>query len=476
MLGTLIKTAYGLGQTAEGAKNAAFSLYLLFYYNQVLGLPGTQAGLALFIAVVFDAVTDPLTGSLSDRLHHRWGRRHPFMYASAVPLGVTFALLFRPPDGLESTGLFVWLLVFTVLVRASMTLYHVPHLALGAELSDDYRERTTVVAYRTAFGIAGFALAIGFGYELILSRTGPELTNGQLNPAGYPGYGLVIGAILLFSILASSAGTHSRIPRLPKPSPQTEAFSLRQVVRDYVGALARPSFRALFTGLVVFFVMRGIQDVLNLHMSTFFWALDRDEILWVQIAAVPGLILGIPFWTLVARETDKKPTFLLGITLFAVMILAPPIAKIAGAFPLRESAAYLPLLLSAAAIGSFGVSAPLVTAGSMMADIADEHELATGLRQEGVFFGALSFAVKSSSGLGTLLAGVGLDLIAFPTQATPGSVDPETVRALGILYGPGIAVLAAIAITLLARYRIDREHHARTRAALDARREGEAPG
>ena len=127
------KTAFGIGQIAEGVKAASFNYFLLFYYTQVLGLPGTWTGLALFIATSFDAVTDPLTGSLSDRLRHRWGRRHPFMYASALPMAVFFALLFAPPEGLGPESLFLWLLCFTLLVRGAMTLYHVPHLALGAE-------------------------------------------------------------------------------------------------------------------------------------------------------------------------------------------------------------------------------------------------------------------------------------------------------------------------------------------------------
>ncbi len=80
-----LKFWYGLGQLAEGVKNTAFSFFLVFYFNQVLGLSGTLSGTAIFIALVFDAVSDPVAGSLSDRLRSRWGRRHPFMYASAAP-------------------------------------------------------------------------------------------------------------------------------------------------------------------------------------------------------------------------------------------------------------------------------------------------------------------------------------------------------------------------------------------------------
>ena len=142
------KFAYGFGQLAEGLKNSALGTFVLFYYNQVLGLPGTLAGLALAIALVFDAFTDPLAGSISDNWRGRFGRRHPFMYASAAPLAIAFYLLFTPPEGMGEWGLFLWLTATVLLTRGAMTLYHVPHIALGAELSTDYQERSQIVSFR----------------------------------------------------------------------------------------------------------------------------------------------------------------------------------------------------------------------------------------------------------------------------------------------------------------------------------------
>ena len=138
------KFAFGIGQFAEGLKNTGFGLFILFYYNQVLGLSGTLAGAALFIALMFDAITDPLAGSLSDNFRSKFGRRHPFMYASAVPLALAFYGLFSPLAGLSEWGLFAWLTLFAVLTRGAMTLYHVPHLALGAEMTENYQERTRI--------------------------------------------------------------------------------------------------------------------------------------------------------------------------------------------------------------------------------------------------------------------------------------------------------------------------------------------
>ncbi|MEE8245200.1 MAG: MFS transporter, partial [Pseudomonadales bacterium] len=116
-VGFTTKLSFGIGQAAEGIKNNAFTLFLLFFYVQVHGLSASLAGTALFIALIFDAVSDPIAGYLSDSWRSRWGRRQPFMYASAVPLAIAFYFTFVPPEGLSQWGLFAWLTGFTVLTR-----------------------------------------------------------------------------------------------------------------------------------------------------------------------------------------------------------------------------------------------------------------------------------------------------------------------------------------------------------------------
>src|SRR4249920_524258 len=117
-----LKLAFGVGQAAEGLKNTAFGLFLIFYYNQVLGLPGTLAGLALGISLVFDAFFDPLVGSISDNFRSKYGRRHPFMYAAILPMAIGFYLLFSPPVH-GDWALFAWLFVFATLTRGGMALF-----------------------------------------------------------------------------------------------------------------------------------------------------------------------------------------------------------------------------------------------------------------------------------------------------------------------------------------------------------------
>ena len=470
-LGFGLKFWYGLGQLAEGVKNTAFSFFLVFYFNQVLGLSGTLAGTAIFIALVFDAVSDPVAGSLSDRLRSRWGRRHPFMYASAAPLAVTFYLLFNPPSGLGQWGLFGWLVGFAILVRASMTLYHVPHLALGAELTDDYSERTTVVAYRSFFSMVGAFATPVFGLGLFLRSTA-EFENGQLNPAGYESLAIFFGVVMFVSIIASGIGMHSRIPFLHRPPEGAESFSLARLWIEFREAFAMRDFVWLACGMIGVATLGGILLVLQLHLTTFFWELSTDQIIVQSGFRALGPLLGIPFWAIMARRFDKMPTLAFGTFWVALIVGAPPVAKIYGFYPPYEDPTYFPILLAVSFLSLFGASAAVVTGGSMMADVVDAHELRFGRRQEGVFFAALSFASKAASGLGGGIAGIGIDVIQLPTSAVPGELSAEVVRNLGFLCGPVTASLAILSALAFTRYGLRRERVTEIQAELATRREG----
>jgi Na+/melibiose symporter-like transporter len=464
------KISYGIGQVGEGIKNTSFETFLFFYYNQVLGLSGTYAGAATFIALGIDAFFDPLAGSLSDSLRSRWGRRHPFMYAGAVPFGVMFYLLFVPPAGLGEVGLFLWLTTFAVAVRMAMAVYLIPHNALGAELSADYHERTSIGGWRLLFGFLGGVAASIIGFAYFFKDTA-EHTLGQRNLAAYPKFAAFFAVVATLAVLWSALGTHSRIKHLVQPTHAPDPLSFGRLWRELRDSLQSPSFRALFVGTLVFFVTRGVQTTLGLHLSIHFWELGSQEITKLALASFAGLLVGLPFWTVLSRRTDKKPSFMIGVAIFSIFVVAGPVLKLAGFWPARENEAmYLGLLAAFGFLGAFGAAASLVTATSMMADLTDEHEYDTGRRQEGIFFGALAFSGKASSGLGHLIAGVALDLIAFPTNADRGAVPPEVVRHLGMIYGPGTILVLLLGVMYFARYELSAVRVSEMQKVLEQRR------
>ena len=213
-------------------------MFLLFYYNQVLGLPGTLAGLALGISLVFDAFFDPLVGSISDNFRSKYGRRHPFMYAAILPMAIGFYLLFSPPVH-GDWALFVWLFVFATVTRGGMALFHVPHIALGAELSDDFEERTSIVGVRQFLATFGGLLAIGIGFGVYFKSTA-EHAQGQFNVAAYSPYALTLAVMMAVAMLTCTWGTRAQIARLRQPDQAAVGNAwlvIARMWRETLGAL-----------------------------------------------------------------------------------------------------------------------------------------------------------------------------------------------------------------------------------------------
>jgi Na+/melibiose symporter-like transporter len=199
----------GVGTVAFGIKDQGFGGFLMLYYNQVLGLSAAWVGTTIMIAMVADALFDPIVGHVSDNWRSRWGRRHPFMYASAIPLSICYFLVWAPP-ALDPAALSVYLLVIAILVRMIVSVYEIPSMALLSELSSDYDERTELVAWRYFFGVVGGIgiTILTFKYFLVPTPSQPV---GQLNPAGYFDYGIVASILIFVFVLASALGTHNRI-------------------------------------------------------------------------------------------------------------------------------------------------------------------------------------------------------------------------------------------------------------------------
>ena len=124
------KLGFGVGQLGEGITTVIFGTFTLFFFNQIIGVSATLSATALAIAMVFDAISDPLAGSISDRLTSRWGRRLPMIAGSSVPLALTIVALFNPPSGMSELFYFGWLTVFAVLARLFLTLFHVPKMTV----------------------------------------------------------------------------------------------------------------------------------------------------------------------------------------------------------------------------------------------------------------------------------------------------------------------------------------------------------
>ena len=465
------RCSYGLGSVAEGIKNTSFSTFLLFYYNQVLDLPGTLGGLAIFLALVVDAVTDPLVGSISDNFHSRWGRRHPFMYASALPMAACFFFLFNPPASLGQTELFLWLTAFAILVRASMTLYTIPSNSMVAEMTPHYDERTSLVSYRFFFGWVGGIAMYQLALRYFLAPT-QEFGDGRYNADAYGSFALAGGIGIAVAILVCALGTHRLIPILKLP-PEKTPFTPRRFFGEFREVFGNVSYLMLVFGGLFAAVAAGFAEVVGLFVSTYFWDFSAQEIAFLGLGAIPALLVAVSLARPVSERFDKKKTAL-GLATFAILWgPLPVLLRLVELMPSNDDPLLLYLIFGHGVLSvTVGIVIGILLA-SMVADTMDEGELRTGKRQEGMYSSAIAFTQKAVSGVGGFLAGIALDLIDFPRTAADGVapfVPPEKVFALGLVVGPGLMVLWLCSLIFLSRYQITREHHAETLAELERRR------
>jgi GPH family glycoside/pentoside/hexuronide:cation symporter len=456
-LGIWTKLFYGFGSVAFGVKDNGFAFFLLLYYNQVLGLPERWVGFGIMFALLADAISDPIVGYLSDHLHSPWGRRHPFMYAAALPAGVSYYFLWNPPAGLSATQLFAYFIVLSVLVRVLIGCYEIPSASLVAELTDHYDERTSILSYRFFFGWWGGLTMAVLAYTVFLT---PDATHavGVLNPNGYQTYGLAASLIMSAAILISAAGTHSYIPHLRRPSPR-HGRGLPGAVAEIAQTLANRSFLGLFCAGIFGGMAAGITAALTLYFNTYFWELSSLQMSVLTLLNFVSAAVAFALGPGLSRRLGKKRAAITAALVVVVFGPMPITLRLFGLFPANGS----PLLLPTLALFNTTLVALFIMASiyiaSMLADVVEDNEVGTGRRSEGVFFAVNAFVQKSVSGIGIFSSTLLLGLIGFPRGAQPGAVDEIVVRNLGLVYVPTLVLLYVITLGCLSIYRISRATH-----------------
>ncbi|MFN3608043.1 MAG: MFS transporter [Hyphomonas sp.] len=451
------KLIYGVGTIAFGIKDHGFNALLMIYYNQVMGLPAVWVGTAIMIAMVADAILDPVVGQWSDSLRSKWGRRHPFMYASVIPVGISYLLLWFPPDGASHMALFTYLLVLTTLTRTFIGIYEIPSTALLAEFTQNYHERTELVSYRYFFGVAG---GIGMGIFVFTALFSNDATSagGLLDSSGYHTYAWIAAPLMATVIFASSIGTHKRISSLISPPPP-QRKPLLQTLREMFATLFHRVNAPIFIGSIFGSMAGGLNAALTIYMQTYFWELGSDQIALLTSAGLLGVVLALVIALPLSKAFGKKWTTL---SLFAVTltgIVVPVLLRLSGMFPENGSSALVPTLFAFQAVVAMSVVAAAILTASMIADATDQIQLTTGRQSEGLLFSAATLIGKTVSGMGVLVSGLLLAYVGFPDDAKPGAVAQATVNDLALGLTVATFVFTSTALVIMSFYPISKRDH-----------------
>ncbi len=470
------KLSFGIGAVAYGIKDHGFGAFLLLYYNQVLGLPASWVGNALAGALIVDALLDPIIGHVSDHWRSRFGRRHPFMYFSALPVAVAYVMLWNPPTGLSQAQTIVYLIAITVMVRTFISMYEVPSAALIPELTPDYNGRTSLISYRFFFAY-GSTVLIGLIALKIFMQPTAAYPVGQLNPAGYVPYSYACGAFMFVAIIIAALGTQRYVMRNPvaPPAPTGKPFNLAHTLREARDTLGNRGVMPLLGAGMFGGLASYVASALQVYIYTFFWELNADQLGTLSIPSVIAAIFGMLLATRISTVYGKRNTSI-GMSCFGLVLMsAPLILRLIGWFPENGSPVLVPILFAVACISTSCAIIGGIMWFSMTTDVVEDSQLRTGRRSEGLLFATTAFINKSVSGLGLAVGGWVLDLVAFPQQAVPGLVEQPVLTRLvvvkmviaGLLYLIALACTASFPITA-ATHRDNVEKLARRTAAEPA--------
>lgn len=461
------KLLYGLGTVAFGVKDNGFSYLLLPFYNQVVGLPAPLVGLAILIAMLCDALLDPIIGQISDNWRSRWGRRHPFMYAAAGPVALSYLVLWNPPHWSHG-ALFFYLVGVAVVIRTFISFYEVPSSALAAELSQGYDERTVLLSYRYFFGwVGGLALyVIAFRFLFTPDAHHPV---GQTNPIGYARYGVLAAVIMFCAIVASAAGTHDRIPFLRRAP--ARKIALAAMFREMIATWSNRSFLFLTLSGLATSMASGLSASMNFYFNTYFWGFSPKEIAGLATGVFASAFIALSLAPIAGQRLGKRPAAISAMIAATFVGLTPMLLRVAGLMPPNHTPAVFWIVLAQSIVSvAFYIAGSTLTS-AMIADVVEDGELRTGRRSEGLYFSASIMIAKAVSGIGLFAASAILGLIQFPIGLRPDQAPPGVLTSLALTYAPIYAGLYVIGLTLLSGYKITRASHAQTLALLAARAE-----
>jgi GPH family glycoside/pentoside/hexuronide:cation symporter len=450
------KIGYGVCDLGGNLFFTVGSFIVMKYLTDVVGLSPWLSGLALSVGRVFDAFSDPIVGSLSDRTTTRFGRRRPYMFVGAILLFATMAFFFRNPRLESQTALFAWAAIsYTLLAAVAYTLVNIPYSSLTPELTQDYNERTSLNAYRFAFAIVGTLLGAGAALPLISAVSGAAIVDNKWvgDPsAGYQVLGIAFGAAMAITALVTVFSVRETTSHIARPK-----AGFANIVKDYLSTFTNKPFLLILlpwtlniTGVTVLSTMLQyyFTNVLN----------QPDKVTLAMLLLLVVAIAFIPIWTAISKRIGKKWSYIIGMLGVAagvlLIFLVGPTASIGTLYAL-------------VAFCGIGFSTGYALPWSIIPDAIDYDFLKTGENREGLYYGIWTFSSKLGQAISALIIGALLSLTRY--DGTIALQNPDAQLVIRLLFGPIAAVFYVASAVVLAFYPITAQKHAEIRSQIAER-------
>jgi len=465
------KFIYGSGDWSIASFGTLRQIFYAIFLTDVVGLDARLASFAALIGIIWDAVNDPIVGTISDRLHTRWGRRRPFLLFFTIPFGLCFMLLWWAPPWESQISRAITVMLAFMISDTFQTLVTVPFYAMMPEVAPEYDQRTSLAGYRMVFNLLA-SLATAVAAPMIVKsgvQAGLSLQQGYLTVSALFGGLAMLPFFAIFIFIRE---------KKPAPSSKTAPAepSFFQVART---AWRNKPFR-FATALYMFNWITFDLVALMLPFYLTYWMAGGNLVASVPLfggtialeSVVLGLLLitaviAVPFWTWLSIRLDKRSAYIIGMGFWVVVQLL--------IFSLQPG--QIGRIIFFAFLAGLSVSTAHVLPDAIFPDVIEWDELKTGQRHEGIYYGVKNFVRKLTGALATFLALQVLGWFGYmspPHGATTFLQSPVTLTAIRIMTGPMGALLLLISIGVAWFYPLTRERHARIRAAL-ARRKLEKP-
>jgi GPH family glycoside/pentoside/hexuronide:cation symporter len=441
------KLGFGFGDFGYNLVYQGTAFFLLFVYTDIFGVSPTVAGLIYALAMIWDAITDPIMGVIADRTRTRWGRYRPWIAIGAVPLGFGYMLAYWNP-GFQGVALVIWLAFSHCFLRTAFTVANIPYSSLQARLTNDAKERTTLAGFRM-IGAAAGGLSVA-----LLTPTIVQLLGG-----GDPGRGFFLAGVAAGVLTTAILLYVAYVMREPE---ETDAAAAPEPMWRDIGAFGQQLVRnmplaQMFAALIIASITLTMFSKNILYYFKYVLEAPPGAETPALIAVPVAMLLLVPLWVVLANRTSKRTAWLIGSAITATGFLAFYLNTV------RD----LGVTYAIIAVIATGLSSIGVLAWSILPDTVEWGEAKLGTRHEAKVFGFSAFAQKAALGINALLVGLMLDAVGYVANAPQ---TPETIN--GIVAMMSLIPLAGTLLTaaIMAFYPIDAKKHAELRAQIAARR------